>query len=69
MENNSDDWRGEHLIKNSITKKESKSEVRRLVSTIAHQNRRAKGIQHPAAKAHGRFILAALIDISKSGRD
>lgn len=58
-------WKGEHLIRNSITKKESKSEVRRLVSTIAHNNRRAKGIQHPAAKAHGRFILSALIDVKK----
>jgi hypothetical protein len=60
-----EDWRGEHLIRKSITKKESKSEVRRLVSSIAHQNRRAKGIQHPAAKAHGQFILTALIDTRK----
>lgn len=45
-----------------MTQKEKKSEVRRLVSTIAHNNRRAKGIQHPAAKAHGQFILSALID-------
>ncbi len=58
-------WKGEHLIRNSITKQESKSEVRRLVSTIAHNNRRAKGIKHPAAKAHGRFILSALIDLTK----
>lgn len=58
-------WKGEHLIRNSITKQESKSEVRRLVSSIAHQNRRAKGIQHPAAKAHGQFILTALIDTRK----
>lgn len=60
-----EDWKGEHLIRKSITKQESKSEVRRLVSTIAHQNRRAKGIQHPAAKAHGQFILSALIDLTK----
>lgn len=60
-----EDWRGEHLIRKSITKEESKSEVRRLVSTIAHQNRRAAGIQHPAAKAHGQFILSALIDSRK----
>jgi hypothetical protein len=53
------------LIRSSITKTESKSEVRRLVSTIAHQNRRAAGIQHPAAKAHGRFILSALIDLTR----
>lgn len=64
MEKN-EDWRGEHLIRGSITKQESKSEVRRLVSTIAHNNRRANGIQHPAAKAHGRFVLAALIDIKR----
>ena len=62
-------WKGEHLIRHSITKQESKSEVRRLVSTIAHNNRRAKGIQHPAAKAHGRFILSALIDLKKGKRD
>lgn len=61
----SEDWRGEHLIRKSVTKEESKSEVRRLVSTIAHQNRRAAGIQHPAAKAHGQFILSALIDSRK----
>lgn len=60
-----EDWKGEHLIRKSITKQESKSEVRRLVSTIAHNNRRAKGIQHPAAKAHGQFILAALTDSRK----
>jgi hypothetical protein len=60
-----EDWRGEHLIRSSITKTESKSEVRRLVSTIAHKNRRAAGIQHPAAKAHGRFILSALIDLTR----
>lgn len=59
-------WKGEHLIRKSITKQESKSEVRRLVSSIAHTNRRAKGIQHPAAKAHGRFILTALIDTRRS---
>ena len=60
-----DDWRGEHLIRSSVTQKESKSEVRRLVSTIAHKNRRAAGIQHPAAKAHGRFVLSALIDLTR----
>lgn len=60
-----EDWRGQHLIRKSITEKESKSEVRRLVSTIAHNNRRAKGIKHPAAKAHGQFILAALTDMRK----
>jgi hypothetical protein len=58
-------WKGEHLIRKSITKQESKSEVRRLVSSIAHTNRRAKGIQHPAAKSHGQFILTALIDTRK----
>ncbi len=61
----SDEWKGEHLIRKSVTKAESKSEVRRLVSTIAHNNRRAKGIQNPAAKAHGQFILTALIDTRK----
>lgn len=60
-----DDWKGERLIRKSITEKESRSEVRRLVSTIAHQNRRAQGMEHPAAKAHGRFMLAALIDLTK----
>lgn len=62
-------WKGEHLIRKSITKKESKSEVRRLVSTITHQNRRAKGIPHPSGKAHGQFILAALIGNRRGDRD
>lgn len=60
-----DDWRGEHLIRKSVTKQERKNEVRRLVTTIAHQNRRAMGIQNPAAKAHGQFILSALMDTRK----
>ena len=64
-----EDWRGERFIRNSITKQESKSEVRRLVSTIAHQNRRAAGIPHPAAKAHGQFILSALIYTRKRNED
>jgi hypothetical protein len=57
------------LIRKSVTKTESKSEVRRLVSTIAHNNRRAAGIPHPAGKAHGRFILSALIDLTRGKRD
>lgn len=64
-----EDWTGEHLIRKSVTKTQSKSEVRRLVSTIAHQNRRAKGIPHPAGKAHGQFILAALIGNRRGDRD
>lgn len=56
----SDDWKGEHLIRKSISKQESKSEVRRLVSSIAHTNRRAKGITHPAAKAHSSFVKLAV---------
>lgn len=60
-----ENWKGEHLIRRSVTQQERKSEVRRLVSSIAHSNRRAKGIQHPAAKAHGQFILSALIDSAK----
>jgi hypothetical protein len=62
MEN---DWKGEHLIRRSITKEESKSEVRRLVSSIAHQNRRAAGIPVPAAKTHSGFMRAALADLRK----
>lgn len=53
-------WKGEHLIRGIRDPQQSKSELRRLVSTIAHNNRRAKGIPHPAGKAHGRFILCAL---------
>ncbi len=60
-----DDWKGEGLIRKSITKKESKSEVRRLVSTIAHKNRRAAGILVPAAKAHGAMMRAVLYDVKK----
>lgn len=60
-----EDWRGEHLIRSSITKSESKSEVRRLVSTIAHKNRRAAGIPAPAAKTHGAMMRAILYDVRK----
>ena len=55
------DWRGEGLIRGSITKKESKGEVRRLVSTIAHKNRRAKGDPVPAAKKHHALVWSALL--------
>lgn len=60
-----DDWKGEHLIRARPTLAQRKSEVRRLVSSIAHENRRAKGIVHPAAKAHGQFVLMALIDSAR----
>jgi hypothetical protein len=60
-----DDWKGEGLIRKSVTKSESKSEVRRLVSTIAHKNRRAAGIPVPAAKTHGALMRAILYDANK----
>lgn len=58
-------WKGEHLIRKSITKAESKSEVRRLVSKIYHHERRAAGIPVPAAKTHSGFMRAALADLRK----
>ena len=53
-------WKGEHLIRKSITKTESKSEVRRLVSVIAHENRRKAGAPAPAAKSHSNFVKLAV---------
>jgi hypothetical protein len=60
-----DDWKGEGLIRKSVTKSESKSEVRRLVSKIYHNERRAAGIPVPAAKSHSGLMRAALADIRK----
>ena len=60
-----EDWKGEGLIRKSITKKESKSEVRRLVSKIYHNERRQNGIPVPAAKAHGAMMRAVLYDVKK----
>lgn len=55
-----DGWKGEGLIRNAVTVKQRRSEVRRLTSTIAHNNRRAAGVENPAAKAHGHFVKAAV---------
>lgn len=55
-----DNWKGEHLIRKSITKEQSKSEVRRLVSKIYHHERRAAGIPVPAAKSHHSLVKSAL---------
>jgi hypothetical protein len=60
-----DDWKGEGLIRKSVTKKESTGEVRRLVSKIYHKNRRENGIPVPAAKTHGAMMRAILYDVKK----
>ncbi len=60
-----DDWKGEGLIRKSITKKESKSEVRRLVSKIYHNERRENGIPVPASKAHTGFMRSIYKDLGR----
>lgn len=55
-----DAWKGEHLIRKSVKKEESTSEVRRLVSKIYHHERRAAGIPVPAAKSHQSLVRSAL---------
>lgn len=63
-----DDWKGEGLIRKSVTKSDSTSEVRRLVSTIAHHNRRAAGLPVPAAKAHQALVRSALKGMPGRGK-
>lgn len=55
-----DDWKGEHLI--SAKGANRRKEATRMANLIHHRNRRMKGDPNPAAKAHGQFVLTALID-------
>lgn len=51
-------WKGEHLIRKSVTTVDHTSETKRIVSKIYHNNRRAAGAPAPAAKKHKQFVLA-----------
>jgi len=65
-----DDWKGEALIRGAAADKaKSKSEVRRLVSRIAHENRKAAGIENPSAKTHSAFVRAAVYRTDKVKND
>jgi len=65
-----EDWKGESLIRGAAADKaKSKSEVRRLVSRIAHENRKATGAPCPAAKSHSAFVRAAVYRTDKVKKD
>lgn len=55
----SDDWKGEHLIRNSISRQESRANLYGLKSRIAHQNRRTKGDPLPSREWHSTNLLLA----------
>lgn len=52
-----DDWKGESLIRHK-SEKATVSERKRLVSKIAHANRRKAGGENPAAKSHKRLVTS-----------
>lgn len=64
-----DDWKGEHLIHHSTTDAQKKSEVRRLVSKIYHENRRAAGVPAPAAKKHRQLIRAVMGELTRTRKE
>lgn len=58
-----DDWRGEHLIRNSVKREESTAEVRRLNNKVQQANRKKAGKPNPTAKAHNGVIRSVLAEM------
>ena len=56
----SDDWKGEHLIKAKPTLRERHAETNRVINTIYHAKRRAKGAPAAGAKKHSGLMRAIL---------
>jgi hypothetical protein len=56
-----DSWKGEHLIRKSITKEESRKNLYEVRSSIAHVNRRALGAANAARGNHNFFLLKASV--------
>ena len=54
----SDDWKGEHLIRN--VKNERSLETRRVLSMLQHKKRRKEGIASPAAVSHASWARWAV---------
>ena len=55
----SDDWKGEHLIRNSISKKESMKNLYGLRSRLIHERRRRNGDPLPSREWHSTNLLLA----------
>ena len=60
-----DDWKGEGLIRNSVTQHQRASETKRIVNKISHAERRKQGIPAPAAKGHATFVKLAVFKGTK----
>lgn len=56
-----DDWKGEALIRHK-SERATVSERKRLVSKIAHANRRKAGGENPAAKSHKRLVTSIFLN-------
>lgn len=56
----SDDWKGEHHIRCSVTQSQRAKETKRIVNKIYHEERRKKGIPAPAARGHAIFVTLAV---------
>ena len=61
----SDDWKGEHLIRNSITKEESRANLYGIKSRISHQQRRKNGDPVPSREWHNTNLLIGGIGSAK----
>lgn len=55
-----DDWKGEHLIRSSVTERDRGVETKRLKSVLYHEARRKRGEKMPAAARHEKFITMAV---------
>jgi len=60
-----DDWKGEGLIRNSVTRTERASETKSIVNRIYHAERRKQGIPAAAAKGHATFVKLAVFKGTK----
>lgn len=55
-----EDWKGEHLISVKPTARKRQAETNRVINTIYHAKRRAKGAPAAGAKKHSGLMRAIL---------
>lgn len=58
----SEDWKGEHFIRNSGQRTNKREEATRMSNIIHHAKRRKAGIPAPGAIKHSRLAVLAFRD-------
>lgn len=54
------EWKGEHHIRRKPTREERHANSSSVMSSLAHQRRRSRGEQVPAAAEHAKFTKRVL---------